>query len=101
MRPFTFQSAPDAPAAVEFLTAKTSANAPLTQAAIQPLAGGTTLLDLMKLDVMRPDVVVDINRLSDTWSAINLDGDNMKLGAMARMSDVAANPGVQRAYPAL
>ena len=27
---------------------------PLTEAAIQPLAGGTTLIDLMKLDVMRP-----------------------------------------------
>ena len=30
------------------------------------LAGGTTLIDLMKLDVMRPDVVIDINRLADS-----------------------------------
>src|ERR1700744_557679 len=101
MRPFTFQSAPDAPAAVEFLTAKTLSNAPLTQAAIQPLAGGTTLLDLMKLDVMRPEALVDINALAKGWSNVGLDGGNLKLGSMARMADVAANTDVQRDYPVI
>jgi xanthine dehydrogenase YagS FAD-binding subunit len=71
----------------------------LTQATIQPLAGGTTLIDLMKLDVMRPGVVVDINPLVAEWSMINLDGGNLRLGTLARMSDVAANPEIQQHYP--
>jgi xanthine dehydrogenase YagS FAD-binding subunit len=99
MRPFTYQNATDAPSAMRALAAAASDNNPLTDAAIQPLAGGTTLLDLMKLDVMRPGALVDINPLSNAWSTVGLDGGNLKLGALARMSDVAANPDVQRNYP--
>jgi xanthine dehydrogenase YagS FAD-binding subunit len=59
------------------------------------LAGGTTLVDLMKLDVLTPRHVVDINALPlhgiDT-------GDGLRLGALERMSDIAAHPGV---YPAI
>jgi xanthine dehydrogenase YagS FAD-binding subunit len=88
MRPFAYQRATDASAAVRVLAAAVVDNAPLTEAAIQPLAGGTTLIDLMKLDVMRPSAVVDINSLSPGWSAINLEGGNLRLGALAgcRMS---------------
>lgn len=59
------------------------------------LAGGTTLVDLMKLDVLAPRHLVDINALPlrgiDT-------GDGLRLGALERMSDIAAHPGV---YPAI
>jgi xanthine dehydrogenase YagS FAD-binding subunit len=51
--------------------------------------------------VMRPSVVVDINPLASFWSAINADGENLRLGAMARMSDVAAHPQVRRDYPVI
>jgi xanthine dehydrogenase YagS FAD-binding subunit len=90
MRPFAYSRPADANSAVQALSAAASANSPVADAAIQALAGGTTLLDLMKLDVMRPSALVDINPLSDAWSAVNLDGGNLKLGALARMSDVAA-----------
>ncbi|WP_031466279.1 FAD binding domain-containing protein [Sciscionella sediminilitoris] len=57
------------------------------------LAGGTTLVDLMKLDVLTPQRVTDINALPlhgiDT-------GDGLRIGALERMSEVAAHPGV---YP--
>jgi xanthine dehydrogenase YagS FAD-binding subunit len=99
MRPFTYQRAADAASAVQALATGAAANNPLTEAAIQPLAGGTTLIDLMKLDVMRPSALVDINPLAAEWSAIGFDGGNLRLGALARMSDVAAHPDVQRAYP--
>src|ERR1700748_241298 len=99
MRPIVYQKAPDAASAVLALSGAASANTSLADAAIQPLAGGTTLLDLMKLDVMRPGVLVDINPLSNAWSTVSLDGGNLKLGALARMSDVAENPDVQRNYP--
>ena len=59
------------------------------------LAGGTTLVDLMKLDVLTPHRVLDINDLPlrgiDTT-------DGLRFGALERMSDVAAHPGV---YPAI
>jgi xanthine dehydrogenase YagS FAD-binding subunit len=101
MRPFTYRSAADIPEALQALAVEMFANTPFTEAAVQPLAGGTTLLDLMKLDVMRPEVVVDINSLSSAWSTVSFGGGNLKLGAMARMSDVAANSDIQRSYPAV
>ena len=101
MRPFTYQKATDPRTAVQALAVAASANTSLTDAVIQPLAGGTTLLDLMKLDVMRPGVLVDINPLSAAWSTVSLNGGNLKLGALARMSDVAANPEIQRNYPVI
>jgi xanthine dehydrogenase YagS FAD-binding subunit len=99
MRPFAYQKATDASSAAQALALAAAGNAPLTQASVQPLAGGTTLIDLMKLDVMRPSVVVDINPLAKQWSAISLDGGNLRLGSMARMSDVADHPDVKRNYP--
>jgi xanthine dehydrogenase YagS FAD-binding subunit len=101
MRPFTYQRAADPASAAQALAAAAAANEALTQASAQPLAGGTTLIDLMKLDVMRPGVVVDINPLASQWSAISLDGGNLRLGAMARMSDVAAHADVQKNYPVI
>ena len=99
MRPFRYQRAADVPSAVQALAAAAAANNPLTKA--QPLAGGTTLVDLMKLDVMRPDTVVDINPLAGAWSAVALEGEGLRLGALARMSDVAANPEIQQNYPVI
>jgi xanthine dehydrogenase YagS FAD-binding subunit len=63
------------------------------------LAGGTTLVDLMRLDVIRPRVVVDIN--GTPLAAIEERGDGLRLGAMARNSDVAYHPAVARDYPVL
>src|SRR6201996_4050925 len=100
MRPFMYQRASDPGAAAAALAASTG-NPPPTEAAVQALAGGTTLIDLMKLDVMRPQALVDINPLAGNWSEINLDGGNLRLGALARMSDVAAHQEVQRNYPVI
>jgi xanthine dehydrogenase YagS FAD-binding subunit len=63
------------------------------------LAGGTTLVDLMKLDVMTPRHVVDINHLP--MRGVRLDGHGLHLGALERMSDVAAHPLVKAGYPVL
>jgi xanthine dehydrogenase YagS FAD-binding subunit len=101
MRPFSYQRATDAPSAIQALVAAAEANNALTEASIQPLAGGTTLIDLMKLDVMRPSSVVDINPLGASWSNVSVDGDNLRLGALARMSDVAAKPDIAQNYPVI
>ena len=63
------------------------------------LAGGTTLVDLMKLEVMTPAHVVDINRLP--LRGIRLDGDGLHLGALERMSDVARHREVRTDFPVL
>ncbi len=61
------------------------------------IAGGTNILDLMKDDVERPRVLVDINALP--MSAIEQRGDALFVGALARMSVVAAHPLVRSALP--
>src|SRR5438105_4846321 len=99
MRAFAYQIATDASAAVQALATAAIDNNPLTESPIQPLAGGTTLIDLMKLNVMRPSTVIDINPLASSWSEINLEGGNLRLGALARMSDVADDRELQYNYP--
>jgi xanthine dehydrogenase YagS FAD-binding subunit len=61
------------------------------------IAGGTTLVDLMREEVERPEHLVDINGLALT--NIRVDGEDLVIGALARMSDVAAHPEVQRLQP--
>src|SRR3954468_10910874 len=64
------------------------------------LAGGTTLIDLVKLDVMRPAQVVDINRLPLTQIE-RLSTGGWKIGALVRNSDLAWHAEVQKNYPVL
>src|SRR6185369_979758 len=64
------------------------------------VAGGTTLLDLMKLNVETPARVVDINRLPLDKIEATADG-GLKIGATARNSDLAHHPTVKRDYPVL
>ncbi len=64
------------------------------------VAGGTNLIDLMKLNVERPTTVLDINRLAlDAITPAPSGG--LIIGALARNSDVAYHPAVQRDYPVL
>ncbi|HTW86184.1 MAG TPA: xanthine dehydrogenase family protein subunit M [Candidatus Sulfotelmatobacter sp.] len=62
-------------------------------------AGGTTLVDLMKAEVERPPRVVDISRLP--LAAVELRADRVRIGALARNSDVADDPTVGQHFPAL
>ena len=64
------------------------------------LAGGTTLVDLQRLDVMNPDAVVDINALPLTRIE-TLPGGGVRVGAMVRNSDLANHATIQKRYPVL
>ncbi len=64
------------------------------------VAGGTTLIDLMKLNVERPALVLDINGLRLDQIEKTSDG-GLKIGAMVRNSDLAHNPEVQQQYAVL
>ncbi|MFZ3582815.1 FAD binding domain-containing protein [Loktanella sp. DJP18] len=64
------------------------------------IAGGTNLLDLMKLEVMAPDALVDINRL-DLKTINRTDDGGLRIGALVSNSDLAADRTVRADYPAL
>src|SRR3981081_1988432 len=64
------------------------------------VAGGTTLLDLMKLNVETPARLLDINRLPLDKIEAAPDG-GLKIGATARTSDLANTPTLQRDYAVL
>lgn len=69
-------------------------------ARVRFLAGGTTLVDLMKLDVETPTHVVDINRLGLDQVEVAADGE-VHIGAMVRNADLAHHPHVREHYPVL
>jgi xanthine dehydrogenase YagS FAD-binding subunit len=82
--------------------ADTTANA--AAAAVKPgakiIAGGTNLLDLMKLQVEMPTDLVDINRLPLDKIEETPDG-GLRVGALVRNSDLAADPRVRQRYGVL
>src|SRR5690242_11779713 len=67
---------------------------------IRFVAGGTTLIDLMKLEVETPERLLDINRLPFDKIEEMPDG-GLKIGATVRNSDLANHPRVQRDYSVL
>jgi xanthine dehydrogenase YagS FAD-binding subunit len=65
------------------------------------LAGGTMLLDLMKLDIMRPQVVVDINSLPAAYGQIKINSNGLHLGALVHMAEAAAHQIILNEYPVI
>ena len=93
MRPFNFAFATDSASAVQ-------AASDTGGGAVQYLAGGTTLIDLMKLDVMRPDQLIDITRLTEPrLRAVEITPQGLFIGALVTMRQVADHAGVLRDYP--
>src|SRR6266478_2191852 len=65
------------------------------------VAGGTDLIGLMKDRVTLPDHLLDINRLPDMAQIEALSDGGLRIGALARMSDVAANLDVRSRFPVI
>ena len=90
MELFTYTRATDAAQAVNSATNKD----------VRFVAGGTTLLDLMKLDGERPRQLIDINRIGlDTVE--KLPNGSLRIGALVRNSDLAHHSIVQSDYSVL
>ena len=98
MRPFTYQRADDQITAVR---ATAGQRRTPTDAPAQFLAGGTSLYDLMKLEVQNPDTLVDINGLKSRFSTVHAAAEGLTLGALVRMATVADDPAVVRDYPVI
>lgn len=89
MRPFAYHR----PETVEDAVAALSAEG------AHPLAGGTTMVDLMKLDVRRPVSLVDISALG--LAGVRFEDGRIRLGALATMSEVAGDERLTAEYPLL
>ncbi len=64
------------------------------------IAGGTNLLDLMKLEILAPERLVDITRL-DLGGVEPTDDGGLRIGALVPNADLAAHETVRRDYPVL
>ena len=94
MHAFDFMRPGDAEAAIRVAAQTKTAQ---QGADVRFLAGGTTLLDLMKLNVETPARLVDINRLPFAKVETTPDG-GLRIGATVRNSDLAYHPTVRRDY---
>ncbi|MEH2293386.1 FAD binding domain-containing protein [Nostoc sp.] len=90
MQPFNYKKAGQAENAVALVAQDAEASY---------IAGGTSLIDLMKLNVETPRELVNINPLP--VSKIEMQSNNLRIGAMARNSDVAYDAMIQKHYPVL
>jgi len=86
--PFTFHRAADESAALDACTP-----------GARYIAGGTTLVDLMRQTVERPERLVDINDLP--YRNIDLSPTRLRVGALVRMSELADHAGVRRQFPVI
>ncbi|QEE44374.1 xanthine dehydrogenase family protein subunit M [Rhizobium sp. WL3] len=91
MRAFTFERASSVEAA-----ARVAASNPDTKF----IAGGTNLLDLMKLEIEVPTHLIDVNGLGLDQIERTQDG-GLRIGALVRNTDLAAHDAVRRDYPLL
>jgi xanthine dehydrogenase YagS FAD-binding subunit len=89
VKPFRYERAGDEGAAVAFAAAPRA----------RFLGGGTNLVDLMRLGVETPDVLIDVSRLPQ--DVIETENGGVRIGAGVRNSDLAADPLVRTRYPAL
>jgi xanthine dehydrogenase YagS FAD-binding subunit len=64
------------------------------------VAGGTNLVDLMKMDVEQPAKLIDVNRLP-LDKVEEISGGGLRIGALVRNTDLAYHPQVERRYPML
>ena len=91
MRPFSYVRAVDASTAIALVRERPDSAF---------LAGGTAEVDLVRQDVLRPGLLVDINDLPLDLIEDLPDG-GVRIGALARMSDVARAPGVMERFPVI
>ena len=91
MRPFTYERAADVRAAVAAVAGSRDGVF---------LAGGTNLVDLMKLEVLTPATLIDISRVTND-EIVELPDGGIRIGAGVRNSDLAANRTIRDRYPLL
>jgi xanthine dehydrogenase YagS FAD-binding subunit len=90
VREFDYRRADDPESAVALVSANPEARF---------LAGGTNLVDHLKLGVVRPEILVDVSRLP--MDDVEELADGLRIGANVRNSDLAAHPAVRAGWPVI
>ena len=99
MRPFAYKAPTSAASAVALASVPAGAH---VTAPVQFKGGGTTLIDLMKLDVMQPTTVVDITAIGDeAMHRIVRTDEGLRIGSLVSMAKLQADPSMVRDYPLL
>jgi xanthine dehydrogenase YagS FAD-binding subunit len=99
MRPFLYKPAQSAQDAVVLASGTADAH---VRSPSQYLAGGTNLIDLMKIDVMRPRELIDIKRIGDpSMRRIEAGPQRLRIGALVTMAEAADHPVIKKTYPVL
>jgi xanthine dehydrogenase YagS FAD-binding subunit len=68
---------------------------------VQPLAGGTDLLTLMKADVAAPVRLVNVKRVAELTRGVEETSEGLVIGALTTVADLESNAAVRERYPAL
>lgn len=102
MRPFQYDRVDTPQAALHAAAGSFPADQPSVASPVQYLAGGTNLIDMMKIDAMWPERLIDINDLQETeLGTFDISPRGLRLGALARMAQVADHPEIKRQYPVI
>src|SRR3954451_12706490 len=91
MTPFTYERATDAAGAVALAAGRPE---------VTYVAGGTNLVDHLRLGIAHPETLVDVSRLRLDHVEPSADG-GLRISATGRNSDLAAHPAARRDYPVL
>ena len=99
MRPFSYEVATDSAAAVALASIPESAH---VTSSVQFIGGGTTLVDLMKLEVMQPSTLVDITSIRDeAMHKVYRTDAGLRIGSLVTMAQLHSDRAVVRDYPIL
>jgi xanthine dehydrogenase YagS FAD-binding subunit len=103
MQRFAYRRPDSVDAAIQATRAgQAQPNTPPVQAQGQFIAGGTNMTDYMALDVMRPEILVDINRLpAARYGRIEAGAQGVRFGALVRMAQAEDHPVVKSQYPVI
>jgi xanthine dehydrogenase YagS FAD-binding subunit len=101
MHPFVYRRPTTAEQAIAEASERESQNPP-TGSPAQFIAGGTNMSDYMRLNVAKPDVVIDINRFPrQLYGRIDVSEQGLRVGSLVRMAEAEDHPVIRNEYPVL
>lgn len=102
MEPFLYHRATSIDQAVALARSDSGREVPAVEAAAQFIAGGTNMSDYMRLNVMQPEVLVDLNQLPTArYGQIQADERGLRLGCLVRMGEAEDHPAIRKDYPVI
>jgi xanthine dehydrogenase YagS FAD-binding subunit len=101
MHPFVYRRATTPQQAIAEASSHIS-QSPSSQSPTQFIAGGTNMSDYMRLNVLKPNVLIDINRFPrQVYGQIDVSDEGLRLGSLVRMAEAEDHPVIRSQYPVL